>query len=74
MTEISYAKCLDDLKKLGGISPYDGINPDRGAGYFANWIYTTYPKDMLDKANEELDRMQDQWSMLQDQFLRENRS
>lgn len=55
----SYKDCLDDVKRLQGIFPYDdGGNICRGDGYFYQSLKSKYSKDMLEKAFKECDEIQ----------------
>ena len=52
-----YRQCLDDLKRLYGMAPYDGnTNYVRNDGYFAASINKQYPKEVIEECRKELKR------------------
>lgn len=53
-----YKSCLDDVKKLMGIPPYDGYNPCLGDGYFYESIKRKYTSNMLNIALKECSEIQ----------------
>lgn len=49
------AELKDELKKFKGLPPYDGPeNIVRGDGYFANYIYSTWPQELIEQVEKEL--------------------
>jgi len=54
-----YEECLDEVKMLRGIPPYNGSgNQCKGDGYYAKSIYAKYPKSLIEKANTECNKIQ----------------
>lgn len=52
-----YRNCLDDLKRLYGMDPYDdNTNYVRNDGYFAASINKQYPKELIEECRKELKR------------------
>lgn len=53
-----YEKCLDDIKKLNGIYPYNEFNPCKGDGYFWNDIRKKYPMSLISEAIKECNEIE----------------
>ena len=61
--------CIDDLKKLSGLPPYDGpSNYVAGDGYFAMSIKRDYDSDILAEAEKEINKLRREWNAIRARF------
>lgn len=64
-------KCVDDLKKLNGLPPYDGgSNFVRNDGWFARSIEQDYDRATRDEAEKLIAELSREWQAARARFMR----
>jgi hypothetical protein len=66
--------CLEDLRKLAGLPPYDGgANPCRGDGYFAMSINQKYDSAVVHVATQKIVVEKQQWKATRQRYTEARR-
>lgn len=74
MDRHNVAKCVDDLKKLNGLPPYDGAsNYVQHDGYFAMSIERDYDRRTRDEADKVIAKLTREWNAHRNSFIARSR-